>query len=74
MANRFTMFILPGVVLGIVVGYALNSTTPPPQIAEIAGYFGIETVVGNSIATAVVAKWEGELGAPLTVQPAQVTA
>jgi len=37
------MFILAGMVLGIVVGYALNTTTPPPQVAEIAGYFGIAT-------------------------------
>jgi Na+/H+-dicarboxylate symporter len=31
-------------------------------------------VVGNGIATAVVAKWEGELGAPLPAQKDLATA
>lgn len=43
MANRFTMFILAAMVLGIGVGYALNVSVSAEKVAEVAGYFGIMT-------------------------------
>ena len=51
MAKRLTYFILAGLVLGIIVGWAINagvgSDTPESQalLTEIAGYFSIVTTL-----------------------------
>ena len=46
MRNRFTMFILIGMVLGIVVGYACHAMFPDPKIANtVAGYISLVTTV-----------------------------
>ena len=46
MRNRFTMFILIGMVLGIVVGYACHAMFPDPRTATtVAGYISLITTV-----------------------------
>ena len=46
MAKRFTSYILIGMVLGVIVGWALNrSLTDPETLARIGGYFSILTDV-----------------------------
>ena len=46
MRNRFTMFILIGMVLGIVVGYACHAMFPDPKVATtVAGYISLITTV-----------------------------
>ena len=46
MAKRFTSYILIGMVLGVIVGWALNrSLTDPDTLARIGGYFSILTDV-----------------------------
>ena len=46
MRNRFTTYILIGMVLGIVVGYACNKAFPDPRIAStVAGYISLVTTV-----------------------------
>ncbi|HVI97852.1 MAG TPA: dicarboxylate/amino acid:cation symporter [Sphingomonas sp.] len=51
MAKRLTMFILIGLVLGLVVGWGLNaaiddgSTAAAARLTEIAGYFSILTTI-----------------------------
>jgi Na+/H+-dicarboxylate symporter len=43
-SNRLTTYIMVGMVLGVVVGYACNTLAPDPKAAkEIAGYFSIVT-------------------------------
>ena len=45
-AKRFTSYILIGMVLGVIVGWALNrSLTDPDTLARIGGYFSILTDV-----------------------------
>jgi Na+/H+-dicarboxylate symporter len=44
MPKRFTVWILGGMVLGIVLGYILHATIPDPkEAASVAGYFTIIT-------------------------------
>jgi Na+/H+-dicarboxylate symporter len=43
--NRLTRFILIALLLGLVVGYAINQLTTPEGAKEIAHYFGIVTKV-----------------------------
>ena len=46
MRNRFTTFILIGMVLGIVVGWACHAAFPDPKIASaVAGYISLITTV-----------------------------
>ena len=46
MAKRFTSYILIGMVLGVIVGWALNrSLTDPDTLTRIGGYFSILTDV-----------------------------
>ena len=46
MAKRLTYFILAGLVLGIIVGWALNASIgDPEQLKAIAGYISIITTV-----------------------------
>jgi len=46
MAKRLTTYILIGLVLGIIVGWALNaSIVSPEREKEIAGYFSIVTTL-----------------------------
>lgn len=46
MAKRLTYFILAGLVLGIIVGWALNASIGDPVILkEVAGYFSIVTTL-----------------------------
>ncbi len=45
MSGRFTNLILAAMVLGILVGYALNSTLDPEEAKTMAGYFSIVTDV-----------------------------
>lgn len=83
--SRLTTWIVIGMVLGILVGYACNQFIHDAQtLKSVAGYFALVTdlflrlikmivaplvatnVLGNSIASAVVTKWEGQLGTELT--------
>jgi Na+/H+-dicarboxylate symporter len=44
MPKRFTLWILGGMVLGVVLGYILHATIPDPkEAASVAGYFTIIT-------------------------------
>jgi Na+/H+-dicarboxylate symporter len=44
LSNRLTTMIFVGMVLGILVGYAINTLWPDPQTAKaIAGYIGLMT-------------------------------
>jgi Na+/H+-dicarboxylate symporter len=46
MSTRFTYWIIGGMLLGAIVGYALYATIPDPKTAEIVGgYFAIITEV-----------------------------
>jgi len=45
MSGRFTNLIIGAMVLGIVVGYALNSNLGPDEAKTMAGYFSIVTDV-----------------------------
>jgi Na+/H+-dicarboxylate symporter len=60
-AKRLTYFILAGLVLGIVVGWAINSSVDDgsPEAAErlktIAGYFSILTTVFLNLIKMIIA-------------------
>ncbi|HLZ79587.1 MAG TPA: cation:dicarboxylase symporter family transporter, partial [Sphingomonas sp.] len=43
MAKRLTLWILIGMVLGVVAGLAMHSTIPDPTLGQVAGYFTILT-------------------------------
>ncbi len=43
-SNRLTIYIMAGMVLGIIVGYICHTMAPSPEAAqEIAGYFNVVT-------------------------------
>ncbi len=43
MSGRFTLYILVGMILGILVGYVCNESVDPAKAKQIAGYFSILT-------------------------------
>jgi Na+/H+-dicarboxylate symporter len=43
MSRRFTLYILIGMILGVVVGYICNENTEPETAKTIAGYFSVLT-------------------------------
>ena len=43
MSGRFTLYILVGMILGILVGYVCNENVDPAKAKQIAGYFSILT-------------------------------
>lgn len=43
MSGRFTLYILVGMILGILVGYVCNESVDPVKAKQIAGYFSILT-------------------------------
>jgi Na+/H+-dicarboxylate symporter len=43
MSGRFTLYILLGMVLGILVGYLCNTNLEPTTAKDVAGYFAILT-------------------------------
>ena len=43
MSGRFTLYILVGMILGILVGYVCNENVDPATAKQIAGYFSILT-------------------------------
>jgi len=43
MSGRFTLYILVGMILGILVGYVCNENVDPSTAKQIAGYFSILT-------------------------------
>jgi len=45
MSGRFTNLIVAGMVLGIIVGYALHTNLTPDEAKTVAGYFSILTDV-----------------------------
>ena len=43
MAKRLTLWILIGMVLGVIAGLAMHATIPDPTLGQMAGYFTILT-------------------------------
>ncbi|MBL8642968.1 MAG: cation:dicarboxylase symporter family transporter [Rhodospirillaceae bacterium] len=43
MSRRFTLYILIGMIVGLLVGYLCNENADPATAKQIAGYFSILT-------------------------------
>lgn len=67
MAKRLTLYIFIGLVLGLIVGTALNlslddgSATATEQLKTIAGYFAIVTGLFLRLIKMIIAPWSSPL-------------